>query len=328
MITESQKFKFKPITDAERAVYLRRLIRFKYPPDKKSRVYRQILTAHTIEPKISKKIYDALLPAQIDEMVSIIWNNGLDGDFAFNQRLLADDVRCFDSRKMLEDMLSVRIDEDTDLCKVFESCGYVVPCGAKTYDDFYFALQGQFPLIFKEVNFPQIQKVILVEGATEEILLPHFLRLLGYDFVKEGVFLIASGGKNQVVKDYLFHRENLNLKIAVILDADAKEQCDSIRSVLRSQDDILLLEEGEFEDLLSQELILKALNCEFKNTAHVSSEDLAGDLPMTQKLYELYKIKGFGEFKKVEFAKLVYDTVSKSSDLGESFLRVADFVRS
>lgn len=327
MIKKSEKMKFKPITPTERAVYVRRLIRFKYPPDKRNRVYRQILTAHTVEPKISNKIFDTLLPAQVDEMVSQIWNFELEGDFAFSQKIWANDVRCFNSKKMLEDLLGTSVDNIFDLGEIFEDCGYGIPDGAKNYDDFYFALQGQFPLIFEETEFAHINKVVLVEGATEEILLPKLAHLAGVDFQVEGIFLEASGGKNQVVKDYLFHRENLNLKIAVILDADAKEQRDSIYSVLREQDDILLLEDGEFEDLLCPELIIKALNREFKNTALVSKKDLEGDLPMTQKLYELYKIKGFGEFKKVEFAHLIFDSLLQISDLGEKILKVVEFLR-
>lgn len=327
MIKKSEKIKFKPVKPEERAVYIRRLMRFKYPPDKKNRVYRQILTAHTVEPKISNKIFDTLLPAQIDEMVSQIWNFGLEGDFTFNQKICANDLRCFNSKKMLEDLLGASVEKISDLGKIFEDCGYEIPCEAKTYDDFYFALQGQFPLIFEETEFAQIKKVVLVEGATEEILLPKMAQLAGIDFSSEGIFLEASGGKNQVVKNYLFHRENLNLKIAVILDADAKEQSDSICSVLRSQDEVLLLEDGEFEDLLCPELILKALNKEFKNIAQVSKTDLDGNLPMTQKLYELYKIKGFGEFKKVEFAHLIFDSLRQFSDLGEKILKVVEFLR-
>lgn len=302
-------------------------MRFKYPPDKKNRVYRQILTAHTIEPKISNKIFDTLLPAEIDEMVSRIWNFEQEGDFTFNQKVWADDVRCFNSKKMLEDLLGASIENISDLGRIFEDCGYEIPSGAKTYDDFYFSLCAQFPLILEETEFACIKKVVLTEGATEEILLPKFASLAGVDFKEEGIFLLASGGKNQVVKDYLFYREKLNLKIAVILDADAKEQSDSISSVLRTQDDILLLDDGEFEDLLPPELILRALNKEFKNIAKVSAKDLEGDLPMTQKLYELYKIKGFGEFKKVEFAHLIFESLSKSSDLGEKVQKVVEFLK-
>ena len=51
----------------------------------------------------------------------------------------------------------------------------------------------------KKLKFP-IEKVILVEGITEEILLPVFARKLGYDFYANGVQVIPAGGKNQVVK--------------------------------------------------------------------------------------------------------------------------------
>ncbi len=327
MIKESEKIKFKPINLKERAVYLRRLMRFKYPPDKRNRVYRQILTAHTVEPKVSNKIFDTLLPAEIDKMVSQIWNFELKGDFKINQKIWANDVRCFNSKKMIEDMLGASFQNISELCQIFENSGYEISCNPKTYDDFYFAINEQFPLIFDDVKIPYIKKVLLVEGATEEILLPKFALIAGLDFEKEGVFLTASGGKNQVVKDYLFHRENLNLKIAVILDSDAKEQSDSINAILRGQDDILLLEDGEFEDLLPLDLILKVLNKEFKNTAQVFKKDLQEDLPMTQKLYELYKIKGFGEFKKVEFAHLIFDSLRDLSDLGEKILQVVEFIK-
>ena len=327
MIKETEKIKFKALKSEERAVYLRRLMRFKYPPDKKNRVYRQILTAHTVEPKISNKIFDTLLPAQIDEMVSIIWNFGLDANFDFNKKIWANDVRCFNSKKMLEDLLGASIEDVSDIGRIFEVYGYEIPCGAKTYDDFYFALCGQFPLIFEKADFFPVKKVILAEGATEEILLPKLASLAGVDFKKEGIFLLASGGKNQVVKDYLFYREKLNLKIAVILDSDAKEQSDDINSILRLQDDILILNEGEFEDLFCPNLILRALNKEFKNVAKVCAEDLQEDLPMTQKLAELYKIKGFGDFKKVEFANLIFNSLKDISDLGDKILRVVEFIK-
>ena len=52
-------------------------------------------------------------------------------------------------------------------------------------------------------NIIEILKAILfgiVEGITEEILLPVFSKLLGYDFYAHGIQIIPAGGKNQVVK--------------------------------------------------------------------------------------------------------------------------------
>ena len=51
----------------------------------------------------------------------------------------------------------------------------------------------------KSLRFP-VEKVVIAEGITEEILLPEFARLCDYDFDKNGVYVISAGGKNQVVK--------------------------------------------------------------------------------------------------------------------------------
>jgi hypothetical protein len=332
LIVELQKIKFKKISEDEQKVYLRRLNRFKYPLDKRQRVYLQILTAHTIEPKISKKTFDMLSPAEADELTSYIWNESFPGKIHFNQAFFENEVRCFNSRKMLEDLFGVALEDEPDkayLKKIITDAGYEYPSDAKTYDEIYIALQRQYALNLPEFEFAKVNKVLLVEGATEEILLPKFAKLLGFDFEKEGIFLIASGGKNQVLKDYLAYKENLNLPMKVLLDFDAKEQYDIIKSILRPQDDIFLIEEGEFEDLLDEKLILKALNREFRNTAQVEYSDLSGelqgDLPMCDRLYELYKIKGLGEFKKVEFAKIIFEALSSKNEIGEKFQKLMEF---
>lgn len=320
LIIESEKIKFKPITQEEREIYLKRLLRFKYPPDKKRRVFGQILAAHTIEPKIGKKTFDTMKPSEIDKMVSLIWNYSCKKPLN-NKTILENDVRCFNSKKMLEDMLGVELEDTFDkirMQKISLSCGYNLPEELDNYDDFYISLQNQYPLVLDKKYLSIVNKVILVEGATEEILLPEFARLCKIDFGKEGFFIIASGGKSQVLKDYLAHRSNLNLPIFIVLDNDAKEQYESILSILRENDKIFLLQEGEFEDLLCPELILKALNKEFKNLAQLSIEDLSGDLPMTHKLCELFKMKGLGEFKKVEFAKMISRVLTTKTEIGSS----------
>ncbi len=330
MIIELEKIKFKKISEDEQKVFLKRFIRFKYPPDKKQRVYLGILTNHTIEPKISKKIFDTLSPASVDKMASYIWNESFSKKVKFNQDFFENEVRCFSSQKMLEDIFGVALTDKPDkvlLRKMITDGGYDCPNALDTYDEIYIDLQRQYALNLPSFDFPRINRVLLVEGATEEILLPKFAKLLGFDFEKEGIFVIASGGKNQVVKDYLAYRENLNLPMAVILDCDAKEQYDNIQSILRPQDNILLIEEGEFEDLLDKKLILKALNKEFKNTAQVDESDLQGDLPMCDRLYELYKFKGFGEFKKVEFAKIIFEAISARNEIGEKFEKLMEIVR-
>jgi hypothetical protein len=330
LIIESTKIKFKKISEDEKKIYLRRFIRFKYPFDKRQRVYLGILTNYTIEPKISKKVFDMLTPAKTDEIVSHIWNESFPEKSQFRRDFFENEVRCFNSKKMLEDIFGVNLEEKPDkffLKKIIKDGGYNYLDSLETYDEIYIDLQKQYALNLPDFSFSRINKVLLVEGATEEILLPKFAKLLGFDFEKKGVFIIASGGKNQVVKDYLAYKENLNLPLNVILDFDAKEQYENIQSILRPQDDILLIEEGEFEDLLDEKLILKALNSEFKNTAHFEYSDLQGDSPMCNKLYELYKVKGLGEFKKVEFAKIIFETISDKNQIGEKFQKIMEIIR-
>jgi hypothetical protein len=231
---------------------------------------------------------------------------------------------------MIEERLGVELEAKWNQEKVYKllvdlECDF--PLWVQNYDELYVSLQNDYPLLLPELQQAKVQKVILVEGATEEILLPKFASVLGFDFVQNGVFVIASGGKNQVVKDYLFNRENLKLPIGVLLDSDAKEQLEDISCVLRSQDRAFLIEDGEFEDILPLGLILKTLNFEFKNINLVQESELSGDRPMSHKLYDLYKLKGFGEFKKVEFAKAVFEYIKTKDDAGEKIQNLIDFIR-
>lgn len=158
-------------------------------------------------------------------------------------------------------------------------------------------------------------------------MLPAFAKVLGFDFEKNGIFLVAAGGKNQVVKDYLKYRDILNLPIITILDNDAKEQYDSIFSILREQDKILLLKDGEFEDLLPQELVLDVLSYNFANIASFDKEDLIEDFAMTHNLHEVFRKKGLGDFKKVEFAKMIFEYIKNTKNLGKKIENLIDFLR-
>ena len=166
----------------------------------------------------------------------------------------------------------------------------------------------------KRLKFP-IQKVLLVEGITEEILLPVFSRYLGYDFYKEGIQILAAGGKNQVVKMYYKLLEELKIPIFVLLDKDAEDNINQIKPKLRDIDKIHLVSCGEFEDLLPKSLIIKTLNNELTNFAFVTEEDFNPELSSAENLDNIFKIKGLHEFKKAEFAKLVKDSVSEDSDI-------------
>ena len=56
---------------------IERLTRFKYPKYKRERVYKEILTKHTIQPKISLKTFYSYPQIAIDELVKLIWNTSV-----------------------------------------------------------------------------------------------------------------------------------------------------------------------------------------------------------------------------------------------------------
>lgn len=160
-----------------------------------------------------------------------------------------------------------------------------------------------------------IQKVLLVEGITEEILLPAFSKYLGFDFYKEGIHIIAAGGKNQVVKMYYELIEELKIPIFLLLDKDAAENIRQIKPKLRVYDKIHLVSCGEFEDLLPKSLMIKTLNNELNNFASITEEDFDASIPNAKNLENIFKAKGLHEFKKADFAKMVRENISDNSDI-------------
>ena len=65
------------------------------------------------------------------------------------------------------------------------------------------------------------------------------------------------------------------------------------------------LKSGEFEDILSLNLIINSINANFSNNLHCSTADFNPEIKMTKNLHILFKNKGFGEYKKADFAKMV-----------------------
>lgn len=164
------------------------------------------------------------------------------------------------------------------------------------------------------LKFP-IEKIILVEGVTEEILLPKFALLCGLDFDKAGINLISAGGKNQVVRLFYKYAEILKLPIFVLLDKDGEANFDEIKPKLRKKDKVHVIRNGEFEDILPLNLIKRTLNKEF-DYFPVLLKDLRKDLPMTQILEEIFKKRG-SEFKKAEFASMLRKNLQTKKDVSD-----------
>ena len=167
-----------------------------------------------------------------------------------------------------------------------------------------------------------LKLIVLVEGATEEVLLPLFSSVAGIDFEKSGIELVASGGKNQVARIYAEINHGVNLPIFIILDADAQEIADEIGKIIRPQDRLYLISGGEFEDILPDELICRATNSYYGLTGKINKEEIKINNRKTVTLANVWKQKGFGEFKKAEFAQIIAESIKSPSDLSEEMSKI------
>ncbi len=156
-----------------------------------------------------------------------------------------------------------------------------------------------------------VEKIVLCEGATEEILLEKLCELCGYNFKKAGVYVLGAGGKNQVARKYYSMIEELKIPIFILLDSDAQSTKELILPKLRAKDRIYIIKNGEFEDILPKKLIINALNCRYESCYKCFENDFHNNTKTAKELYEIFKQKGFGDFKKADFAKTIKEYISK-----------------
>ena len=174
----------------------------------------------------------------------------------------------------------------------------------------------------KNLLYP-IEKIILCEGQTEELLLEPICKILGLDFSKYGIKVISAGGKNQVARKYYKMVEYTKLPFFILLDRDASKIKDLINTKLRAIDDLYLIKSGEFEDIIPKNILLKTINYIHKNDFNCYFDDFSDNDTMVHNLENIYKKYGFGEYKKADFAKDLANYIqnfSKAKDFDSSEL--------
>ena len=97
--------------------------------------------------------------------------------------------------------------------------------------------------------------------------------------------------------------------------------------LLRSCDRVYILNCGEFEDLLTRNLLERTLNYAFENISLVDLNILEENLPTVKKLEEIFKHRGLHEFKKSEFANLVKINISGKEDLSEEIIKILEQIQ-
>lgn len=307
--------KIKPLTIEQILISLDRLTRFKEPEKRYMRVFGDIITSNLIEPKYKKTDIENLDYALVTDLATEIINFSLASlgfelvdDYSINQQILDYEKRIFCFSEREEVFLKNKIN--------YAAAVKLIP------DDAVFNLRWLKSLAVlpccpenRKANLYPVEKVLLVEGITEEILMPEFAKLLGYEFKKKGVFVISAGGKNQVVKYFYRFAECLKIPIFVLLDSDAEENYAQIQPRLRDGDFVHVISKGEFEDILPKSLIKKTINYETEFISMGDTALLENSTSTVEFLEEFFRTRGLHEFKKAEFASFVRENIAGVEDI-------------
>ena len=313
--------KYKNLTKEQILISLDRLTRFKPTKEKYLRVFSDIILGNLIEPKFKKVELEQVDVSEIRDYAVEIINCSLakilnaderDYSLNINFKLKNYENSVFNNDEQTQVFLDNKIDYMSAIKLIDENC-VVNLRWLKSLAEHADLKQVRHEYYLK---FP-IEKVLLVEGLTEETLLPAFSKFLGFDFYQEGIQVIPAGGKSQVVKMYYRLSEELKLPIFLLLDKDAEENIAQIRPKLRNIDKIHLVSCGEFEDLLPKSLIIKTVNKHLQNFNSISDEDFDENLSNAKNLELIFKTKGVHEFKKAEFSKLVRANITEDSDVSD-----------
>lgn len=321
--------KVKPLTKSQIIISIDRLTRFKNTETKYLRVFKDILTQNLIEPKFKKTDLEKMDYSELRNWAEFVINYSLEmagltleNDYLINQRLLNYENSVFENNKNVQELLNNKINYRACLSYIDEKS----PKNLLWLKNLEISSDIRKSRFDNSLRFP-VEKVVIAEGATEETLLPEFAKRCGYDFDKEGIYVLSAGGKNQVVKLYYQLVESLKLPIFVLLDKDAKENLEEIQPKLRDIDKIHLLDCGEFEDLLPIKLVERTLDYELKNISMLEKEKLNEDIPRVKFLEEVFKTRGMHEFKKVEFAQMVKKNIKHEEDISPEVIEIIDEIR-
>ena len=318
--------KFKALTKEQVLISLDRLTRFKPTKEKYLRVFFDIILGNIVEPKYKKTELENLDMQEIANLAVEVLNNSLnelvpnmnvEAVFSINKKLIEYENSVFNNDEQTQILLNNEINYKLAINLIDETC-VVNLRWLKSL-----AENADLKLMREEhyLKFP-IEKVLLVEGLTEETLLPAFSKYLGHDFYQKGIQVIPAGGKSQVVKMYYKLSEELKLPIFLLLDKDAEENIAQIKPKLREIDKIHLVACGEFEDLLPKSLIIKTINKHLENFNSISEDDFEEGLPEAKNLENIFKTKGLHEFKKAEFAKMVRGNIANNSDVSDEIREI------
>ena len=344
-----ESIKIKYIKEEEFLGYLDWLTRFKNPFENLLRVSEKIITKNSLSPKINSKKYSQLTFIEKINLTKYIWEKSLENllktgsisDCKLKNFLIYEEMQTYNTNYLLDFLKSQEFAPGKSSYKTIRN-ELFLPIDELVH---FFETKNEKPeflqrliskknseksseeLFNEECEFASIKQLFLVEGITEEKILPVFAEKTGFDFHKHGVKLKSAGGKTHLLKYYAEKRKLLKIPVFILLDADGIDIINDLNSILEKKDTVYLISRGEIEDILPHELILRAINNYYSMQGAITEEDLNKNEPMTKTLYNLYKEKGFGEFHKAKFAQILKENILTKEDARGEIEKILSLIR-
>lgn len=332
----NNKFKYKLLTFDELVISIDRLSRFKLPDTSFKRVFFDIINKCLIYPKFSKKELELSDINFISHVVQRIWNDSVIQfssaepnmtDIALNTlrflinhtfKNLNENTKTLLNTDLLFSPILKKINYDNAVFNL----KFLIKSNSEIKNIEDITLSNLKRIRNKYGLYYPLEKILIVEGITEEILLPVFAEKINHNFSKEGIYILGAGGKSKSPALYLKLKERLNLPVIMLFDSDALEICSNLNNIILKKDKYILIENGEFEDILSLNLIKRTLNNQYQPASPLLIKDLKRYDKMCDNIEFFFKSRHLGEFKKSSFAKLLAANIKYETDSSEDIKKI------
>lgn len=311
--------KYKYLSLQELIISIDRLSRFKLPDETYTRVFTSIILKCLITPKYSKSDIENLPAKDISRIVKEIWNKSVEKIFGKQEKqnnilkiLVTSTFKNIDERT--KTLINTPLAIDSVLNMIDYSTApinikFLIKTSKMSIADDIKSERKKHKLLFP------IEKLVIVEGITEEILLPVFADKLDKSFKENGIYILGAGGKSKSPSLYMKLRDKVKVPIILLFDSDAKEICELLKENLLKKDEIIIINDGEFEDILSTNLLKRALNNEYQPASPLTADELRLHEKMCQNIEEFYRTRHLGEFKKSKLSKIIASNIKYDTDI-------------
>ncbi len=330
---ESRSVKFKFLSFDELVINLDRLSRFKLPDESFNRVFNSIILKCLIYPKFSKSDVEKFNPRIVSNIVRKIWNASVK-NCCKNTKISNSSHKALcliinKTFKNVDERTRILINTKLNISPILSELDFktspinlkfLIKVNELTENDVKY--ENLIKLREKyNLKFP-VSRLLIVEGITEEILLPVFADKINMNFDKSGIYILGAGGKSKSPVIYLSVKDKLKIPVVLLFDSDAKEICRNLTNTLDKKDKILMIKEGEFEDILSLNLIKRSLNKEYLPASPIIKDDLHIYNKMCENIENFYKTRHLGEFKKSKLSKIIASNLKYDSDITEEIKNI------